>query len=109
QVSMKVKDDFDQNVVIDNLLYGEKRSNTGIRDYTIRYSKTADFSSYTDLDSFNVPDNDLTRTNRFDDIGGIVVAPGETIYFRFYGYTAEAGTGTWRMIDLSFGGYYQDI
>nr|HPG35023.1 hypothetical protein [bacterium] len=109
QVSMKVKDAFAQNIVIDNLLYGERRSGTGIRDYTIRYSKTEDFSSYTDLDSFNVPDNDLTRTNRFDNIGDIVVAPGETIYFRFYGYTSEAAAGTWRMINLSFGGYYQDI
>lgn len=94
EISVSPNIGYDMNIT--DLLFSERRSNTGIRNYEVRWSKSPSFSSPTTIASVNVPDNDLIRTG---DINGlnIDVYDGETIYFRFYGYNAEASGGTWRI------------
>lgn len=81
---------------VTDLNFGERRSNAGIRDYEVQYSKDPFFASPITIATVNVPDDDLERTG---DISGlsIIVGDGETLYFRWYGYTAETGQGTWRI------------
>lgn len=83
------------DMVINELLFGERRSGTGIHDYEVRWSKDS-FATSTTIATVNVPDNTSERTG---DITGlnIPVNNGETIEFRFYGYNAEGGAGTWRI------------
>ncbi|WP_367391048.1 lamin tail domain-containing protein [Lewinella sp. LCG006] len=83
---------------INELLFSERRSNTGIRDYQVRWSKDALFSTQTTIATVNVPDNDLERTGNVTGLS-ISVLNGETLYVRFYGYNAEASGGTWRIND----------
>lgn len=88
------------NITVNQVLFGERRSNTGIRDYQVRWSKSSSFTSPTTIATVNVPDVDTERTG---DITGlsIDVADGETLYVRFFGYNAEAAGGTWRINDAT--------
>lgn len=87
-----------QEFTISDINFGERRSGQGIRDYQVQWSKNADFSGATTLVTRAVPDDD---TERNGDISGlnINVDSGETIYVRWFGYNAEASTGTWRIND----------
>lgn len=80
------------------LLFSERRSLTGIREYQVRISTTANFSNYTTLTTVSVPDDDLERDGSINGLN-IVVNNGETLYIRWYGYSAEGSTGTWRIND----------
>jgi len=77
--------------------FGERRSKTGIRDYQVRWS-VDDFASSTTIATVNVPDNDGERSGNITGLD-IDVADGETIKIRWYGYSAEATAGTWRIND----------
>src|SRR5690554_3270951 len=82
---------------ITSLAFSEKRSNTGIGEYQVRYSLD-NFASYTTIATVSVPDNDYTRNGTISGLN-IVVSSGKTIAFRFFGYEAEATGGTWRITD----------
>ncbi|WGD35981.1 T9SS type A sorting domain-containing protein [Olleya sp. YS] len=88
------------NILLEEVLFSERRSGTGIRDYQVRYSKDAAFTTFTTIATVNVPDNTSERNG---DVTGLseTINDGETLYVRFYGYNAEAGGGTWRINDNS--------
>jgi hypothetical protein len=79
----------------------ERRSGTGIRDWSIRSSLDA-FAA--DIGTaFSVPDNTSTRTDQSIDLtGGMFEDLTSAIEFRIFGYNAEGGGGTWRLdnVDL---------
>ncbi|MDX1364946.1 MAG: GEVED domain-containing protein, partial [Arenibacter latericius] len=95
QISISPNTGYDLN--IEEILFGERRSGTGIRNYQVRWS-TDNFSTFSTIATMEVPDNTSERSG---DITGlsIDVNDGETILIRFYGYNAEAGGGTWRIND----------
>ncbi|MGN6104192.1 MAG: DUF4215 domain-containing protein, partial [Kofleriaceae bacterium] len=76
----------------------EKRSGTGIRNWLVRSS----LDGYTtDLATFSVPDNDLTRTNQTITLPAAAFSHLSTaVEFRIYGYAAEAAGGSWRVDNL---------
>jgi hypothetical protein len=84
---------------ITELQFGERRSATGIRDYQVRWS-TDNFATFTTISTQNVPDDTNTRTADLTALG-ITVSAGQTLKFRWYGYTSEATTGTWRIANAS--------
>ena len=88
--------DAGYTINISDINFGERRSNTGIRDYQVQWSVNADFSSATTIATVNVPDNDSERSGDISSLN-IDVADGETIYIRWFGYNAEASGGTWRI------------
>ncbi|MCB9256007.1 MAG: choice-of-anchor D domain-containing protein [Chitinophagales bacterium] len=88
------------NLEINEVLFSERRSGTGIRDYQVRWSTNASFSSPTTIATVNVPDNTSDRSGNITGLN-IIVNDGETLYLRFYGYNAEAAGGTWRIKDAS--------
>jgi len=86
-------------MTLTSLTLDEKRSNKGIRNWSIR-SSLDDFA--TDLKTFHVPDdtnlrNAQTITFSFRHL----TSPLE---FRIYGFNAEAGTGTWRIDNVYING-----
>jgi hypothetical protein len=80
---------------ITNVLFGERRSATGIRDFEVRWSDD-DFLTDHTIATTNVPDDTADRNH---DISGLSInaASDKTIKFRFYAYNAEGGAGTWRI------------
>ncbi len=97
---------------IAQLEYSERRSNTGIRDYEIRYATKPDFSNYESLGLVNVPDNDKERDTLMQDLG-VLLLPQDTLYIRWYGYHSESGAGSWRMnngaLKVTFRQYVKDV
>ncbi len=85
---------------LDNIQYSERRSNTGIRTYELRYSTQADFSTYTSLGIVNIPDNDLERDTSLQNLQ-LQIMPQSSFYLRWYGYNTEGSTGSWRINDGS--------
>ncbi len=82
----------------------ERRSGTGIRDWAI-YSSVDGFT--TPLASFNVPDSTATRTDQGVDLGaGSFSDLSAPVEFRFYGFTAEAAAGTWRLDNVDVFGSF---
>ena len=81
----------------------ERRSGTGIRDWSLRSSLDS-FAS--DIGAvFSVPDNTSTRTDQSIDLtGGLFDDLSSAIEFRVYGYNAEAGSGTWRLDNVELFG-----
>ena len=77
--------------------FSERRSGTGIRNYQVRWS-VDDFSTSTTIATVSVPDDTSERDGSITGLN-IDVADGETLKFRIYGYTSEAGGGTWRIND----------
>jgi|GEM_PF-1707525 len=82
---------------ISEILYSERRSGTGIREFQVRIS-TNNFATYAVLATNAVPDNDSERSYSMSNLG-ITVGEGQTFRLRFYGYLAEGTTGTWRIND----------
>lgn len=87
------------SINVTQINFSERRSGTGIRNYQVRWS-VDNFSSFTTIATVNVPDTDTERTGNLTGLD-IDVAEGETLKIRFYGYTAEAAGGTWRINDAS--------
>ncbi len=75
--------------------FSERRSLTGILAYQVRWSLD-NFSSFTTLATVTVPDDENEREGSISGLL-IAVAAGQTLKIRWYGYGAEAGTGTWRI------------
>lgn len=86
-------------VTLTNLAFQERRSGTGIRDWSLRSS----LDGYTaDIATTNVPDDTSTRSQSVA-LGGSF-ADLAAVTFRLYGYTAEAGTGSWRIDNVALSG-----
>jgi len=82
----------------------ERRSGSGIREWTVRTSLDG-FTSDLSLGPFSVPDNTNTRLDQrlvFDGVtySGIT----EELGFRIYGYDAESSAGTWRIDNVELFG-----
>ncbi len=86
-------------LIINRIEFDERRSLTGIRTMAIRSSKDA---YTTDLAVFNVPDDDLTRTQTVNLVCFTRITANTT--FRIYGYAAEAAGGTWRIDNVKIFG-----
>ena len=86
------------NISISDINFGERRSDTGIRNYSVQWSKNADFSASTIIKTEEVVND---SNERIGDISGlnIGIGNGETLYVRWFGYNAEASGGTWRIND----------
>ena len=93
EITVKPESGYKLNIT--EIDFGERRSNTGIRDYQVRWSSD-DFATSTTIATVNVPDNDYERTG---DVTGlnITINDGDSIQIRWYGYNAEASGGTWRI------------
>ncbi|PIP55244.1 MAG: hypothetical protein COX07_00970, partial [Bacteroidetes bacterium CG23_combo_of_CG06-09_8_20_14_all_32_9] len=87
-------------LTINTLNFGERRSLTSIHTYEVQYAFDPAFTSPVTLATVNVPDDDLERVGNITGLN-IIANPGDTIYFRWYGYGAEQGTGTWRINDTT--------
>jgi len=94
--SSSAQDTFELNTI----QFSERRSNTGIHTYELRYSTQSDFSTYTSLGIVNVPDNDSERDTSIENLE-ILILPGSTFYIRWYGYAAESSAGSWRINNAS--------
>ncbi len=77
--------------------FGERRSSTGIRNYQVRWS-IDNFSNSNTIATVSVPDNTEERTGNITGLD-IDVVEGQTLKIRWYGYSAEATSGTWRIND----------
>jgi hypothetical protein len=81
----------------------ERRSATGIRDWSIRSSLDAfavDIGT-----AFSVPDNTSTRSDQSIDLtGGLFDDLTSAIEFRVFGYNAETSSGTWRLDNVELFG-----
>ncbi len=97
---------------LNTIEYSERRSNTGIHNYELRYSSDTSFSVYTSLGIVVVSDNDLERDTILNNVD-ILILPQDTFYLRWYGYNAEGSTGSWRINDgslrLLLSTYVKDI
>ncbi|WBO85054.1 T9SS type A sorting domain-containing protein [Hymenobacter yonginensis] len=81
-------------VRLDSLVLDERRSGTGIRDWSVR-SSVDNFA--TDLITVNVPDDSNTRTNKKIVLPAAFAARTGAVEFRIYGYNSEAIAGSWRV------------
>jgi hypothetical protein len=79
---------------LNTIAFAERRSGTGIREFALR-SSLDEFA--TNIATVNVPDDDATRDQSISLPGSFSGLSGTTVTFRLYGYSAEAGTGTWRI------------
>ncbi|HEX8427228.1 T9SS type A sorting domain-containing protein [Hymenobacter sp.] len=79
---------------LDSLVLDERRSGTGIRDWAIR-SSLDNFAA--NIATVNVPDDDLTRTNKKIVLPATFASLTARVEFRIYGYNAEAAGGSWRI------------
>lgn len=96
QITLSPKTGY--QISISDINFGERRLDTGIRDYQVKWSKKSDFTSSTTIETENVPDDTDERTNNITGLS-INVGEGETIYIRWFGYNAEGSAGTWRIND----------
>ncbi len=95
-----------------SIAYSERRSNSSIRDYEIKYSSDADFLNSISLGVVHLPDNDQERDTIIEDLG-IWLLPDDTVFVRWYGYHSEGNSGTWRInngsLKLQFQTYTHDL
>ena len=83
-----------------SLVFDERRSGTGIRDWEVRSSLDSYGAS---LGGGNVPDNTSTRTQTVT-LGASFTGLASAVTFRIYGYNAEAAGGTWRVDNVNING-----
>jgi hypothetical protein len=88
-------------MTLTSLALDERRSLTGIRNWSVRSSLDS-FAS--DLASFAVSDNDDTRTAQSTALGSAFQSLTSSLEFRIYAFSAEAGTGTWRIDNVQLSG-----
>lgn len=79
----------------------ERRSSTGIRNWSVR-SSMDNFSS--DLSFFSVPDDTAVRSGQSTLLGSAFESLASGVEFRFYGFGAESGSGTWRFDNVQVSG-----
>lgn len=84
---------------LNTISFAERRSGTGIRDFSIRTSLDG-FAS--DVFTASVPDDTFTRDQSFT--FGPAFDSVSSITIRIYGYNAEGSTGTWRLNNHSVDG-----
>ena len=84
-----------------NLTLDERRSASGIRDWSVR-SSLDNFG--TDLSHFSVPDDANTRTDQSTQLGTSFGNLLNGVEFRIYGYNSESGAGTWRIDNVRLAG-----
>lgn len=78
------------------LAFGERRSASGVREFTVRTSLDA-FQSFNFERTVSLPD-DANLRNHVIDLEGISNFQG-TVDIRIYGYASEASSGTWRLVN----------
>ncbi|KAA9332365.1 T9SS type A sorting domain-containing protein [Hymenobacter busanensis] len=79
---------------LDSLRFDERRSGTGILAWAVR-SSLDNFTA--NLATATVPDDTNTRTDQRVTLPTGFRAVGVPVEFRFYGYSAESASGTWRL------------
>ncbi|MBM3833589.1 MAG: hypothetical protein FJ403_10030 [Verrucomicrobia bacterium] len=89
------------HLTLTSLVMDERRSSSGIRNWSVRSSLDS-FAS--DLASFSVPDNDDTRTGQSTALGSAFQNLTASVEFRVYAFSAESGTGTWRIDNVVLNG-----
>ena len=88
---------------ITGLQLDERRSATGIHDWSLRSS--LDIFASDIGTAFSLPDDTSYRRDQSIDLsGGLFDDLTNTIEFRFYGYNAESSSGTWRLDNLDLFG-----
>ncbi len=94
QISFTVAQGYELRVK--TLRFSERRSLTGIHNYSVMCSKNTAFSSPVVIASVEIPDNDQERPG---DISGlnIRITSADTLVFRWFGFNAESSAGTWRI------------
>lgn len=89
------------SATLESIVLDERRSGTGPREWSVRSSLDI-FGS--DVITVAVPDNTSTRTDQVIALDGSYAGITEAIEFRFYGYLAESGSGTWRLDNVMLNG-----
>ena len=84
----------------------ERRSSTGIRQWSVRSSLDG-FGA--DLGLFTVPDDTATRVNQATSLGFAFQELASPVEFRIYGFGAEGASGTWRIDNLEMMGSVSPI
>ncbi len=96
--------DAGSSLTLTQLVLDERRSGTGIRNWSVRSS----LDSYgADIATFAVPDNDLTRTGQAINLSALFANLTSVLDFRIYGYGAEGSAGTWRIDNVKVEGSTQ--
>ena len=90
-------------LTLSSLTLDERRSSTGIRDWSVR-SSLDNFAA--DLSHFTVPDDANTRIDQATQLGSSFQSILAGLEFRIYGYNAESGAGTWRIDNVKLSGSY---
>ena len=89
-------------MTLEELSLDERRSGTGIRDWSLRSSLD---SFINDLAVFSVPDNTMTRSDQAVELlPALFSGLSDAIEFRIYGYHAEGPLGTWRIDNVDLRG-----
>jgi predicted extracellular nuclease len=86
------------------LEFDERRSGTGIRDFSVSYS--TDGTTFIPIPATvtNVPDNTQWRSHSFNLAAINALDNQGSIFFRIYGYSAEAASGSWRIDNVKIRG-----
>ncbi len=84
---------------IDTISFAERRSGTGIRNFTLRSS--LDGYAADVVTPIAVPDDTATRNQTLTLGSTFDAVTASNITFRIYGYAAEAAGGTWRLANES--------
>ena len=84
--------------------FGERRSATGIRAFEIHYSTDGTNFQIVPGSTTSVPDDTSWRTHLYDLSALTGMNNNANAAFRIYGYSAEAGAGTWRIDDVTING-----
>jgi predicted extracellular nuclease len=103
--SLTIQPNCGLEMTLTSLTLDERRSNKGIRNWSIR-SSLDDFA--TDLKTFNVPDNTKLRNDQTITLNASFTNLTTPVEFRIYGFNAEAGTGTWRIDNVYINGNITD-
>lgn len=84
------------------LVFGERRSLSGIREFQVRTSLDQ-FSTFTSQYSFVMPDSDALRNHSIALTGLSGVT--DAVDIRIYGFASESSAGTWRLVNhADYGG-----
>lgn len=93
-------------LTLTQLVLDERRSGTGIRNWSVRSSLDS-FAS--DLGLFSVPDDTLTRTFQTINLTAAFADLASALEFRVYGYAAETAAGTWRIDNVKIEGSTKQV
>lgn len=88
-------------MTLSSLQLDERRSGTGIRSWAVRSSLDS-FSS--NLSLFSVPDDTSVRTAQTTSFSSAFESLTSGVELRLYGFSAESGSGTWRIDNVQVSG-----